>query len=151
MSRFSIRATITGTVLLLLAASLAWARPAASAAGAEVLLTPTGNTPCTAPHLSLAIVDGARRKESPAQDENWYVIVGSYPKAQRRKANARARYLRRRGYAAFVINTDDTDALTHGLLAVVIGPYSRAKAEQVLNGVRSFDSNAYIKAFFGMS
>jgi cell division septation protein DedD len=86
----------------------------------------------------------------PTQDENWYVIVGSYPKSQSKKANARARYFKGKGYQAFVVNSDDAYSFTPGLLVVVMGPFSKSHAQQVLNNVRSFDKNAYIKqTFFG--
>jgi len=87
---------------------------------------------------------------TPLPDDNWYVIVGSYPKAQQKKAKARARYFKGKGFDAFVTDSDYGYSLTPGLWVVLMGPFSQGRAKQVLNNVHTFDKNAYVKqTFFG--
>jgi len=76
---------------------------------------------------------------------NWVVILGSFPKMQPDRAEQRAHLCQESGYKARIIETDDYPNLTPGLLAVVLGPYSRDQALEMRNRTRSIVRDAYIK------
>lgn len=95
--------------------------------------------------LSTALITDTNPNVAPMQDGVWYVIVGSFPKNQRRQANARASQVNAHGYNMNVYNSNDFGALTPGLWVVMDGPYSQRQAQQVLNKVRSVVRGAYIK------
>ena len=76
----------------------------------------------------------------------WFVILGSFPKTGRREADARLRRLRASGYDAHTIDTDDYPRLRGGLLAVVLGPYTREEAERAAGELRAkAAAGAYVK------
>ena len=95
--------------------------------------------------LSTAPVRGTNPGVVPTQDVVWYVIVGSFPKSQRRQANARASQVNAHGYNMNVYNSNDFGALTPGLWVVMEGPYTQRQAQRVFNSVRSVVRGAYIK------
>jgi hypothetical protein len=95
--------------------------------------------------LSTALETNASLNVAPMQDGVWYVIVGSFPRNQRRQANAHASRVNAHGYNMNVYNSSDFGALTPGLWVVMDGPYSQRQAQQVLNKVRSVVRGAYIK------
>lgn len=82
-------------------------------------------------------------KQAPAGA--WFVILGSYPKADLGKAKERASYLQRLGYDARVIDTDNYPNLKSGLWAVVMGPYEKNYAQSMAGKTRSVVPEAYIK------
>lgn len=148
MSKISIRVISLTFIVSLLTMGLPFAPEAARSAA---MANPPNAASVSSPTSSqvLALLD-TPLSVTPTQDENWYVIVGSYPKSQENKAKARARYFKSKGYAAFVADSDYGYSLTPGLWVVLMGPFSQSRAKQVLNNVRGFDKNAYVKqSFFG--
>jgi hypothetical protein len=95
--------------------------------------------------LSTALIRETSPNVAPMQDVVWYVIVGSFPKNQRRQANAHASRVNAHGYNMKVYDTNDFPALTPGLWVVMDGPYTQRQAQRVLNNVRSVVRGAYIK------
>jgi uncharacterized caspase-like protein len=79
---------------------------------------------------------------------DWFIILGSWPKSQRWKADQRLGYLRQKGVKARVIDTNDYPNLSNGLLAVVIGPHDKPSAEETLVSVRKVVGDAYIKSAY---
>ena len=77
---------------------------------------------------------------------NWFVVLGSFPHADRRKATRRLNSLQSQGIDAELIDTDDYPNLTDGYYAVVLGPYSKATAQRTLPTARQYVADAYIKA-----
>jgi uncharacterized caspase-like protein len=77
---------------------------------------------------------------------NWFVVLGSFPHADRRKATRRLNSLQSQGIDAELIDTDDYPNLTDGYYAVVLGPYSKATAQRTLPNARQYVADAYIKA-----
>jgi hypothetical protein len=77
---------------------------------------------------------------------DWLVILGSWPKSQRSKANQRISYLRGRGVQARIVDTNKYPNLSNGLYAVVVGPYDKARAERTLASIRGVVGDAYIKS-----
>jgi hypothetical protein len=76
----------------------------------------------------------------------WFVVMGSFPHADRRKATRRVESLQSQGLDAELIDTDDYSNLTDGYYAVVLGPYSKAAAQRTLQTAREYVGDAYIKA-----
>jgi hypothetical protein len=95
--------------------------------------------------LTTALIKDTTAKVAPTQDVVWYVIAGSFPKNQRRQADAHASRVRAQGYNMSVYNSDGFPALTPGLWVVMDGPYTQRQAQRVLNNVRSVVRGAYIK------
>ena len=96
------------------------------------------------PKLNIATqaVLPARRSST----ETWLIILRTFPKAERPKANQKMRLLRSLGYDAHIVETDYYPNLKKGYLAVAMGPHSRSRAEGVLNKVRSVAPGSYIKS-----
>jgi cell division septation protein DedD len=76
----------------------------------------------------------------------WFVVLGSFPHADRRKATHRQSSLQSQGIDAALIDTDDYPNLTDGYYAVVLGPYSKATAQRTLQTARQYIADAYVKA-----
>ncbi len=76
----------------------------------------------------------------------WFIILGSYPRAESNKANQRLNFIRERGYDARIVNSDDYPNLKGGLLIVVMGPFARNEAEGIKNKMRSVVPDAYAKS-----
>lgn len=76
----------------------------------------------------------------------WFVVLESFPKTARLTADKRAELLRENGRQAKVVDTDLYPGLRSGLWAVVLGPFSGEKAEQVLAEVRAQVPTAYAKS-----
>jgi uncharacterized caspase-like protein len=84
---------------------------------------------------------------APAQSGgDWFVILGSFPQAQRSDALSRQSWLRGQGIDAQVIDTDAYPNLTDGLYAIVLGPFGKAAAEANLPDARRFVGDAYVKS-----
>ncbi len=84
---------------------------------------------------------------APAQSGgDWFVILGSFPHAQRSDALSRQSWLRARGIDAQVIDTDTYPNLTDGLYAIVLGPFGKAAAQANLPDARRFVGDAYVKS-----
>ncbi len=76
----------------------------------------------------------------------WFVILGSFPKAEEARANERVDAVRRRGFDARLVDSDGYPNMKPGLWVVVMGPYTRNNAEEVLKQVRPTISDAYTKS-----
>lgn len=76
----------------------------------------------------------------------WLVILRTFSKAERSEANHKLGLLWSLGYDAHIVETDYFANLKRGLVAVVMGPYSKRAAEGLLNKVRSVAPGAYIKS-----
>ena len=85
--------------------------------------------------------------ESPgvAQSGSWFVVLGSYPKTERYKANERLSYLKGSGYDAYIVDTDSYPNLKGGLWSVVMGPYSKNYAKEMMDNLRPLVPDIYIK------
>ncbi|HYG82291.1 MAG TPA: SPOR domain-containing protein [Pyrinomonadaceae bacterium] len=81
----------------------------------------------------------------PLPGETWFVFLGSFPKDEYGRAEERLRYMQGQGYDARIIDTDEYPNLTGGLWAVVLGPYSKARAESQLTQAKSVRADAYVK------
>jgi hypothetical protein len=76
---------------------------------------------------------------------DWLVIAGAWPPTEEYKIKARTSLLSKSGIAARVVRTDDYPTLTPGLVAVVLGPTSKERAQEQLENVKSLVSDAFIK------
>lgn len=76
----------------------------------------------------------------------WFVIVQTLGRTDRARAQERSQSLRNHGFEAQVVETDKYPKLRNGFLAVVLGPYSRPEAQNVLRRVRSVAPDAYLKS-----
>ncbi|ACK82822.1 hypothetical protein Mchl_1971 [Methylorubrum extorquens CM4] len=79
---------------------------------------------------------------------SWFVIMGSYPSAERFKAVAKQNWLDAQGINAQLIATNNYPGLTSGLTIVSQGPYSKDVAQRRLNQVKSVARDAYIKSAY---
>jgi hypothetical protein len=92
--------------------------------------------------------DGTRQRAlpTPSSNEAWFVILRTFSKSEQVKANQRLSLIRRSGFDARIVDTDDYPNLRNGLLAVAMGPYSFVMAKNVLSKVRPAVPEAYIKS-----
>lgn len=96
--------------------------------------------------IELAKANAKPEVESqPATKGGWFVIVGSYPHSDSAKARSRAGSLASKGFNADIINTNDYANLRDGLYSVVIGPYKKSAASNLLSKVKRHVPDAYIK------
>jgi hypothetical protein len=112
------------------------------------LTAPTGSAgsgaraePSSAPPARGADASGAVKRGA------WFVILKTYPGRGGTDAAGRdAGLFRRVGLPAIVVRTDDYPNLKKGLVAVVLGPYSKAVARQYQVRARHSARAAYIKS-----
>ena len=76
----------------------------------------------------------------------WLIILQTFSRNERAKANQKMTALRRQGYDTEVISTDSYSNLRPGLLVLAMGPFSKRAAEQRLGGLRAVAPQSYIKA-----
>jgi cell division septation protein DedD len=76
----------------------------------------------------------------------WFVVLGSFPKDEIDSATERMDNLRRQGLDARVVSSDDYPNFKSGLWLVLMGPFTRNQAEEVLNQARPKVKDAYTKA-----
>ena len=76
----------------------------------------------------------------------WFVILGSFPKEEKARANERLDAMRRQGFDARLVESDGYPNMKPGLWVIVMGPYTRNNAEEVLKQVRPSVSDAYTKS-----
>lgn len=76
----------------------------------------------------------------------WLIILQTFSRSERAKANQRMNMLRRQGYDAELMSTDSYSNLRPGLLVLAMGPFSKRAAEQKLGVLRSVAPQSYIKA-----
>jgi hypothetical protein len=87
-----------------------------------------------------------RGADRPDKGGRWFVILGSYPKAERSSADERAERIRRQGFDARVVASDEYPNLEGGLWLIVMGPYTRNNAQEVLEKVKPKIKDAYTKS-----
>lgn len=88
----------------------------------------------------------AKAPTRPSLTETWLVILKTFSKAERSKAQQEMRILRNRGYDAHILDTDYYPNLKKGFLVVAMGPHARATAVGVLNKMRSVVPGSYLKS-----
>ena len=76
----------------------------------------------------------------------WLIILQTFSRHEREKANQRMNLLRSQGYDAQVIDTDSYAKLRPGLLALTMGPFSKRAAQERIGTLRSVAPRSYIKA-----
>lgn len=76
----------------------------------------------------------------------WFVILGSFPKDETGNANERLELVRRQGFDARMLASDDYPNMKSGLWMIVMGPYTRNNAEEILKQVRPTITDAYTKS-----
>ena len=78
--------------------------------------------------------------------DRWLVILQTFSRHERGKANRRMNLLRGEGFDARVLSTDSYSNLRPGLLVLAMGPFSKRDAERRLVELRSVAPRSYIKA-----
>ena len=76
----------------------------------------------------------------------WLIILQTFSRNERAKANRKMQLLRGQGYDTEVISTDSFSNLRPGLLALAMGPLSRQAAQERLSKLRLVAPQSYIKA-----
>jgi hypothetical protein len=94
----------------------------------------------------LANANAAAGKRVSNPTGRWLIILQTFSRHERSRANQRMNLLRRQGYDADVISTNSYSNLKPGLLVLAMGPFSKRAAEQRLSGLRSIAPQSYIKA-----
>lgn len=75
----------------------------------------------------------------------WFVVLGSFPQAEAKKARQRARLMQNQGYDVSIIDTNEYRSLADGLYSVVMGPYKKSTALRELGTAQQVVGDAYIK------
>lgn len=88
----------------------------------------------------------AQQPSPPLPMETWLIILKTFAKGERSKANEKLDLLRSLGYDAHLVDTDYYPNLKKGFLAVAIGPQTKVAAEHVLHKVRSVAPGSYLKS-----
>jgi hypothetical protein len=88
---------------------------------------------------------GGEAIKSSIPSGNSFVVLGSYPKTERPKADQRLGFIQGRGYDARIVDTDNYPSLKPGLWAVVVGPYAKNYAKQLAQQLRAVVPDAYVK------
>ena len=88
----------------------------------------------------------ARQPRPPFSMGTWLIILKTFAKAERSKANRKLGHLRSLGYDVHLMDTDHYPNLKKGFLAVAIGPQRKGAAEDALNKVRSVAPGSYLKS-----
>ena len=78
--------------------------------------------------------------------DRWFIILQTFSRNERAKANRTMSLLQGQGYDTQVISTDSYSNLRPGLLALAMGPFSKRAAQQRLGELRSVAPQSYIKA-----
>ena len=76
----------------------------------------------------------------------WLIILQTFSRNERAKANRRMDLLQGQGYDIQVISTDSYSNLRPGLLALAMGPFSKRAAQERLGELRLVAPQSYIKA-----
>jgi hypothetical protein len=87
-----------------------------------------------------------RNDNRPDKGGRRFVILGSFQKDELARAVERMELARRQGFDARIVSSDDYPNMKSGLWVVVMGPYTRNKAEELLEQVRPKVKDAYTKA-----
>jgi hypothetical protein len=78
--------------------------------------------------------------------DRWFIILQTFSRNERAKANRTMSLLQGQGYDTQVISTDSYSNLRPGLLALAMGPFSKRAAQERLGELRSVAPQSYIKA-----
>jgi cell division septation protein DedD len=81
-----------------------------------------------------------------AEKGKWFVILGSFPQSQAGQARQRLQLARSKGLNVRLVNTNNYPGLRNGLVAVVMGPFSKTEAQSALRRARTVSRDAYVKA-----
>ena len=76
----------------------------------------------------------------------WLIILQTFSRHERARANQKMIHLQRQGYDTAVVSTDSYSNLKPGLLVLAMGPFSKRTAEQRLGELRLVAPQSYIKA-----
>jgi hypothetical protein len=88
----------------------------------------------------------ARGDNRPDRGGRWFVILASFQKDEQERASERLEVVRRQGFDARIVASDDYPNFKSGLWLVVLGPYTRNQAEELLDKVRPRVKDAYTKS-----
>lgn len=87
-----------------------------------------------------------RNDNRPDKGGRWFVILASFQKDELSRANERLEAVRRQGFDARMVSSDDYPNFKSGLWLVLMGPYTRNGAEELLEKVRPKIKDAYTKS-----
>lgn len=87
-----------------------------------------------------------RNDNRPDKGGRWFVIVGSFQKDEMDRATERMAFVRGQGFDARIVSSDDYPNMKSGQWVVVMGPYTRNRAEELLEQVRPKVKDAYTKS-----
>lgn len=87
-----------------------------------------------------------RSDNRPDKGGRWFVILASFQKDELNRANERLELVRRQGFDARIVSSDDYPNFKSGLWLVVMGPYTRNRAEELLEQARPKIKDAYTKS-----
>jgi len=76
----------------------------------------------------------------------WLIILITFTKAERSKANEKLGLLRSLGYDVHLVETDHYPNLKKGFLAIAMGPQSKDAAQNALNKARLVAPGSYLKS-----
>ncbi|MFN0278725.1 MAG: hypothetical protein ACKVRN_08990 [Pyrinomonadaceae bacterium] len=76
----------------------------------------------------------------------WFIVLGSFPKAQSERANLRLKYVQGLGIEASIVDTDNYPGFRGSLYAVVVGPFSKNDARSRLASMKRAVPDAYAKS-----
>lgn len=76
---------------------------------------------------------------------DWLLVLGSFPHAERGRADAVLRRVRAAGASAEIAESSGFPNLRAGLLVVVEGPFAQATARRRLAALRATVPDAYVK------
>jgi hypothetical protein len=106
-----------------------------------------GNSPA-ASNTSNASQPGnqTRGDNRPDRGGRWFVILASFPKEELSRANERLEVVRRQGFDARIMLSDDYPNFKSGLWLIGMGPYTRNQADEALEQARPKIKDAYTKS-----
>lgn len=88
----------------------------------------------------------ARGEDRPDKGGRWFVVLASFQRDERASALERLETIRRQGFDARVESSNDYPNFKGDLWLVLMGPFTRNRAEEVLAEVRPKVKDAYAKS-----
>ncbi|HEX8177432.1 MAG TPA: SPOR domain-containing protein [Pyrinomonadaceae bacterium] len=85
-----------------------------------------------------------RNTDRPDKGGRWFVILGSFQELS--NAKERLEVMRRQGFDARVVSSNDYPNFKSDMWLVVMGPFTRNRAEELLEQVRPTIKDAYTKS-----
>lgn len=95
---------------------------------------------------TVANTNSAAGKRVSNPTARWLIILQTFSRSERARANRRMNLLQGQGFDTQVVVTDSYSNLRPGLLVLAMGPFSKRVAEQRLGELRAVAPNSYIKA-----